>query len=204
MDVGGNKVPDRLAWAHSLEVNDMGNSNSNPGKQVRALLVLVLALVSVAGCQDEDGSKAQVEDDGEGSAVETNVAPAPCDDGSDCPEGIECVFPSGEGQSGFCDVNEMGVADAGADAGDAGGGVSSAAPAPCEDASDCPDGIECVLPDGEGGPGFCNVEEMGISPSSAAPAPCASDDDCPEGIACVSFNGEDGPGFCDVNEMIAD
>ncbi|HKP64178.1 MAG TPA: hypothetical protein VJV78_45895 [Polyangiales bacterium] len=134
-----------------------------------------------------------------GKATETNVAPAPCDADDDCPAGIECYFPNGDAQTGFCDVNEMHVADAGSDRG--GAPVSSAAPAPCNDDDDCPAGIECVSFDG--GPGFCHVEEMGISPSSATPAPCMSQDDCPAGIKCVSFAGADGPGFCDVNEMIA-
>lgn len=182
----------------------MGNSKGTDMQRIWMALGLALALsTGVTGCKDEDdGGQASNEEDTGGGATETNVQPAPCDDDSDCPEGIECVVADGA-QNGFCNVNEMEV-DAGSDAGtDASSGTSSAAPAPCEDETDCPEGIACIIPDGEDGPGFCDVEEMGISPSSAAPAPCMSSDECPEGIDCVFPNGSDGFGFCDVNEMIA-
>ena len=86
---------------------------------------------------------------------------------------------------------------------------TNVAPAPCNGADDCPEGIECVTFDGGEGPGFCDVNEMtvagdgGAVTSSAAPAPCARASDCPPGIACVSFDGPGSPGFCDVVEMVA-
>ena len=195
----------------------MGNSNQGLRRTrgAVALSVILACAVGLAACKDDDKDEGktdpepgktgqepgdQTKGSAGGKATETNVAPAPCDADDDCPKGIECYFANEDDETGFCDVNEMHVADAGSDGG--GAPVSSGAPAPCNDNDDCPAGIECVSFDGDG-PGFCNVEEMGISPSSAAPAPCMKQEDCPPGIKCVSFNGDDGPGFCDVNEMIA-
>ena len=36
---------------------------------------------------------------------------------------------------------------------------SSGTPAPCNSDEDCPDGISCVLEDGEDQAGFCDVDE---------------------------------------------
>lgn len=181
----------------------MGYSNTTLDR-IWLVLGLALALSSGASaCKDDDGGNATNQDDTGGSATETNVQPAPCEDDGDCPPDIECVFATDDADVGFCNVNDVDVnVDGGVDAGtDAGGATTSAAPAPCEDETDCPDGIACVHPSGSDGPGFCDVEEMSVTPSMGAAAPCVDDSECPEGIACVKFD-ESGPGFCDVNEMI--
>lgn len=36
----------------------------------------------------------------------------------------------------------------------------SAAPAPCEGDGDCREGIACIHPNGDDGPGFCDVDEI--------------------------------------------
>jgi len=184
----------------------MSNSNGTHMQRIRMALGIALALsTGVGGCKDDDGAKSAgnlMEDTG-GSATETNGQPAPCDRDGDCPEGIDCVFATDGAEHGFCNVNEIEL-DAGPDAAsDSGPGVSSAAPALCVDATDCPEGIECVLPNGDAGTGFCDVSEMTVTPSSASPAPCMSGDDCPEGIDCIQANGDGTTGFCDVSEMIA-
>lgn len=170
-------------------------------RPVMSLALAAALLATNAGCKDEGADDGTAKDEGKGGqgATETNVAPAPCKSDGECPKGIECVFHDEDAELGFCDVNEMHVKDAGADAG---GDVSSSAPAPCDDSDDCPPGIECKSFD-EGGPGFCDVGEMSVTPSSAAPAPCDSQDDCPPGVECKSFDGAGGPGFCNVSEMIA-
>lgn len=174
----------------------MRDSKTLSGKQIAVMLALAAAVLSV-GCKDEsDGGQAT---DGTGAATETNAQPAPCDHDSDCPDGIACVFPNGAGSNGFCNVNEMEVADAGTDSG---AGTSSAAPAPCLRDGDCPGGIVCIFPNGDDAPGFCDVDEMIVSPSAASPAPCTSDDDCPADIDCVFPNGQGASGFCDVREML--
>lgn len=156
---------------------------------------MMLAVTLFAGCT-ADKDNGQAHDDTSGS-TETNGQPAPCDDDDDCPEGIGCLRTDGEGTTGFCDIEEMIV-----DEDDAGVPASSAAPAPCDDATDCPEGIECQMADGAAS-GFCDVEEMTITPSAAAPAPCMSSDECPQGIDCIFPNGEGTFGFCDVSEMEA-
>lgn len=64
------------------------------------------------------------------------------------------MFPEEGGETGFCDVNEMVAGE------DSGPVVSTGAPAPCNDADDCPPGIECKSWSAAGGPGYCAVDEM--------------------------------------------
>lgn len=71
--------------------------------------------------------------------------PAPCSNDEDCGDGIACIFPNGEDQAGFCDVDET--------------QVSTGTPAPCSTDEDCPEGIACVLADGTDQDGFCDIEE---------------------------------------------
>lgn len=132
----------------------------------RAALWMVLALVGLSvGCEEDSGPPSDMEvadNDGPG-ATETNGFPAMCDDDGDCPEGVTCAKASADGP-GFCDINEMVVAGngPGPDTSDSGDGmsVSLGAPAMCQGPNDCPAGIECVMPDGPGGIGYCNVDEM--------------------------------------------
>lgn len=83
---------------------------------------------------------------------------------------------------------------------------TNVARAPCETDGDCPEGIDCVVAEGDNS-GFCDVEEHVAEridgATSATPAPCESDADCPDAIACVFPSGSGGPGFCDVEEHIA-
>ena len=122
-------------------------------------LVLAGALLALAGCKGEDdGGTAKDENQAGQGATETNVAPAPCKDDDDCPEGIACAFPEQGGDIGFCDVNEMVTGE------DSGPVVSTGAPALCNDAGDCPPGIECKSWSAAGGPGYCAVDEMVVEP----------------------------------------
>ncbi len=73
-------------------------------------------------------------------------------------------------------------------------------PAPCSNDADCPEGIACVLPNGEDQGGFCDVDDTQVT--TGTPAPCSSDADCPEGVACLFADGGQ-DGFCDVDEMLA-
>ena len=81
------------------------------------------------------------------------------------------------------------------------GTADTTTPAPCSVQTDCPDGIECVFPNGTDQPGFCDVDETQVS--TGTPAPCNADEDCPEGIGCVFLSGTDQDGFCDVDEMLS-
>ena len=73
------------------------------------------------------------------------TTPAPCTVGSDCPDGIACVFQVGTDQDGFCDVDET--------------QISTGVPAMCNADEDCPDGIACVFANETDANGFCDVEE---------------------------------------------
>lgn len=140
-----------------------------------ALAFAVVGVLAFAGCTSSSG------DDGDSSggaaggspdpiangsdpgspATETNAAPAPCADDTECPPGIACVT-SGPGEPGFCDVDEM-IAPGDGTAGASSSGdapVSSAAPAPCTTDADCGPEVKCMHLEGDTGPGFCNVDEM--------------------------------------------
>jgi len=186
---------------------------------VSNLLVLSLALSSaVSGCNETSSDKKVAANDegkaGSGnSATETNVAPVKCDVSADCPKGIDCVFPNGPDEPGFCDLKHMGLngSDGGTDAGgDAAQGVHLGTPARCMTTDDCGD-LPCIVPDGGDGVGFCDVSEMTqggdgsgqVPPQMGTPAPCMTDDDCGPVIKCVFFNDTDTQGVCDVLEMSA-
>lgn len=139
-----------------------------------ARISMLVALVACGGGGDgggsggaggSAGSMAKNQPPGQ-PATETNAAPVPCADDSQCPSGIACVFPE-PGQSGFCDVSEMGAG--GASGADSGMPVSSAAPAPCTTDADCGPEIACKHLEGQAGPGFCDVDEM-IAPGDGVAA----------------------------------
>jgi hypothetical protein len=102
-------------------------------------------------------------------ATETNAVPAPCESNDMCPSGVQCVFPSGGGTLGFCDVSDTsgepndgsgsGASDGSDPSSATSGGASLATPAACNSDSDCPEGVACMKFD-PAGPGFCDVNEM--------------------------------------------
>lgn len=73
------------------------------------------------------------------------TTPAACTVDTDCPDGIACIFPNGEDQAGFCDVDET--------------QVSTGTPAPCNGDADCPEGIACLFANGSDQDGFCDIQE---------------------------------------------
>jgi len=73
------------------------------------------------------------------------TTPAACTSDTDCPDGIACLFPDGEDQTGYCDVDET--------------QVSSGMPAMCDGDGDCPDGIACVFANETDQVGFCDVAD---------------------------------------------
>lgn len=133
------------------------------------LLATVVWAVGCGGGGDDGkgsgGSGSMAKNDPSGQpATETNAAPVPCGDDSACPPGIACVFPT-PGETGYCDVAEMGAAGTAAAADMP---VSSAAPALCMTDEDCGPGIVCKHFEGDSGPGGCDVQEMVVPGDGAA------------------------------------